>query len=254
MNRVSPRNVQIYPLMLPWLFFFVRILYGIGHTLGNNFSESYVARILPLATLSPRIQEAIVTGTQPLELTLENLVRTRLPLDWASQENRFAITAWKPSLFVVRNTLFLWKNSLFSLRISLSSKNYEDSGSIVAAFIPYKIDRLILSFDDSALVLSKALPHIKNAIDLSVLNRIWITTQNIPLCTLNGYEHHVAELYSSPEGNFKKAETCKECHFDEFCSGLKSSYADTFGFNDLIPSRENNHMIEDIKNLANETL
>ncbi|WP_170605854.1 recombinase family protein [Ruegeria arenilitoris] len=59
----------------------------------EGFSESYVARIIPLATLSPRIQKAIVTGTQPLELTLETLVRTRLPLDWASQENRFAITA-----------------------------------------------------------------------------------------------------------------------------------------------------------------
>lgn len=59
----------------------------------EGFSESYVARILPLATLSPRIQEAIVSGTQPLELTLEKLVRTRLPLDWASQEKRFGIAA-----------------------------------------------------------------------------------------------------------------------------------------------------------------
>ena len=59
----------------------------------EGFSESYVARILPLATLSPRIQEAIVTGTQPLELTLETLVRTRLPLDWASQEKRFKLAA-----------------------------------------------------------------------------------------------------------------------------------------------------------------
>lgn len=28
----------------------------------------------------------IVSGAQPLELTLETLVRTRLPLEWASQE------------------------------------------------------------------------------------------------------------------------------------------------------------------------
>jgi len=58
----------------------------------EGLSKSYVGRIIPLATLSPRIQEAIVTGTQPLELTLESLVRTRLPLDWASQENRFGFT------------------------------------------------------------------------------------------------------------------------------------------------------------------
>ncbi|MEM9438200.1 MAG: recombinase family protein, partial [Pseudomonadota bacterium] len=43
----------------------------------DGFSESYVRRIIPLATLSPRLQEAIVTGTQPLDLTLETLVRSR---------------------------------------------------------------------------------------------------------------------------------------------------------------------------------
>jgi hypothetical protein len=54
----------------------------------DGASESYVGRITPLATLSPRIQEAIVTGTQPLDLSLENLVRSRPPLDWVEQENR----------------------------------------------------------------------------------------------------------------------------------------------------------------------
>jgi site-specific DNA recombinase len=56
----------------------------------EGFSESYVGRILPLATLAPRLQEAIVTGTQPIELNLETLVRTGLPLDWSDQEQRFA--------------------------------------------------------------------------------------------------------------------------------------------------------------------
>jgi hypothetical protein len=58
----------------------------------DGASESYVGRIIPLATLSPRIQEAIVTGTQPLELSLETLVRSRPPLDWAEQELRFGFT------------------------------------------------------------------------------------------------------------------------------------------------------------------
>ncbi|MEM6889912.1 MAG: hypothetical protein AAF636_17480 [Pseudomonadota bacterium] len=46
----------------------------------DGFSESYVRRIIPLATLSRRLQEAIATGTQPLDLTLETLVHNRLPL------------------------------------------------------------------------------------------------------------------------------------------------------------------------------
>jgi len=52
----------------------------------REMSKSYVARVLPLACLSPRIQTAILTGTQPINMNLENLVRSRLPLDWKDQE------------------------------------------------------------------------------------------------------------------------------------------------------------------------
>ena len=57
----------------------------------EGFSESYVGRIIPLATLSPRIQDAIVTGRQPLDLNLETFVRARVPFDWADQERRFGL-------------------------------------------------------------------------------------------------------------------------------------------------------------------
>jgi ParB-like chromosome segregation protein Spo0J len=56
-------------------------------------SESYVARLIPLAMLSPRIQDAVVRGTQPTELSLETLVRANLPLDWSEQERRFGFAA-----------------------------------------------------------------------------------------------------------------------------------------------------------------
>jgi DNA invertase Pin-like site-specific DNA recombinase len=59
----------------------------------RDHSESYVARIIPLATLSPRIQTAIIDGTQPVALTLETLVRTRIPLGWADQERLFVFEA-----------------------------------------------------------------------------------------------------------------------------------------------------------------
>jgi hypothetical protein len=52
----------------------------------EGYSESYVRRLTPLATLSPRVQDAIVTGTQPIALTLETLVRGRLPLRFEDQE------------------------------------------------------------------------------------------------------------------------------------------------------------------------
>jgi len=59
----------------------------------EGFSESYVGRIIPLATLSPKIQEAIVTGSQPLELTLETFIRARMPFDWADQERLFGLAS-----------------------------------------------------------------------------------------------------------------------------------------------------------------
>ncbi len=51
-----------------------------------NVSERYVARIIALAGLSPKIQAAIVDGIQPIDLTLERLLRNSLPLEWSAQE------------------------------------------------------------------------------------------------------------------------------------------------------------------------
>ena len=54
-------------------------------------SESYVAHIIPLAFLAPRIQQAIMDGTQPLSLTLETLIRTSIPREWKAQETLFGV-------------------------------------------------------------------------------------------------------------------------------------------------------------------
>lgn len=48
--------------------------------------DALVRTRTPLAFLSPKIQRAILEGTQPVDLTLERLVRQTLPLDWADQE------------------------------------------------------------------------------------------------------------------------------------------------------------------------
>jgi len=60
--------------------------------LNQRYSDSYVARIIPLAGLSPRIQTAIVNGDQPTNLTLETLVRAKPPLDWEVQERQLGFT------------------------------------------------------------------------------------------------------------------------------------------------------------------
>ncbi|SDL26049.1 recombinase family protein [Aliiruegeria lutimaris] len=56
-------------------------------------SERYVARIIALSGLSPKIQTAIIDGTQPVDLTLQRLLRNTLPLNWTAQEQVFGFGA-----------------------------------------------------------------------------------------------------------------------------------------------------------------
>jgi hypothetical protein len=52
----------------------------------ENLTGSYVTRVLRLAFLAPNIVEAIITGTQPVELTLDRSLRGgTLPLTWPEQ-------------------------------------------------------------------------------------------------------------------------------------------------------------------------
>jgi hypothetical protein len=52
-------------------------------------SDAYIRTRAQLAFLSPRIQAAIVQGTQPPDLTLARILRAGVPLDWAEQERAF---------------------------------------------------------------------------------------------------------------------------------------------------------------------
>jgi len=51
-----------------------------------------VSRLLPLAYLSPRIVEAIMTGRQPADLSVRHLTRgIELPISWAEQEKLLGV-------------------------------------------------------------------------------------------------------------------------------------------------------------------
>lgn len=52
----------------------------------NEVSKRYVGQLIPIAFLAPDIVEAILSGTQPADLTAELLSKqTAMPLDWAEQ-------------------------------------------------------------------------------------------------------------------------------------------------------------------------
>jgi hypothetical protein len=49
----------------------------------------YLRRLIRLAFLAPDLQRAILAGTQPPGLTLEQLMRAPLPLLWSEQADMF---------------------------------------------------------------------------------------------------------------------------------------------------------------------
>lgn len=57
----------------------------------EGVSESFLRTRAQLAFLAPKIQAAILEGTQPPELTLKRLTERPLPLDWAGQERMFGV-------------------------------------------------------------------------------------------------------------------------------------------------------------------
>lgn len=55
----------------------------------NGHAESYVRTQFPLAFLSPRIQAAILVGTQPRDISVVQILHIGIPLDWNKQERVF---------------------------------------------------------------------------------------------------------------------------------------------------------------------
>jgi DNA invertase Pin-like site-specific DNA recombinase len=61
----------------------------------TRHSDSYVRTRAQLAFLSPDIQRAILEGRQPPELTLEQIIRKPIPLDWDMQARIYGFQAFQ---------------------------------------------------------------------------------------------------------------------------------------------------------------
>ena len=55
-------------------------------------SEPYIRTRIPLAFLAPKLQAAILDGRQPAHLSVAQLIREDIPLDWTEQARIFEIT------------------------------------------------------------------------------------------------------------------------------------------------------------------
>ncbi len=83
-----------------------------------------------------------------------------------------------------------------SIRIPLCKENCTDLGNTVATALNLRVNRIIISYQDYTLSFENSLPHILNAIRISIFNRTWILTEGIPFCMMKGYEQHMSEIYS----------------------------------------------------------
>jgi hypothetical protein len=56
----------------------------------DGITRRYIRRLVGLAFLSPELEEAILQGRQPVELTATRLTELDLPLDWTEQRKLLA--------------------------------------------------------------------------------------------------------------------------------------------------------------------
>ena len=54
-------------------------------------SEPYIRTRIPLAFLAPKLQSVILEGRQPPDLSLAQLLRDGIPMDWREQAQLFQI-------------------------------------------------------------------------------------------------------------------------------------------------------------------
>ena len=63
----------------------------------EGLPRTYVGSIIPFPLLAPDITEAILEGTQPIDLSLDRLINATLPIDWAEQRavlGHFCYSPW----------------------------------------------------------------------------------------------------------------------------------------------------------------
>jgi MoaA/NifB/PqqE/SkfB family radical SAM enzyme len=120
-----------------------------------------------------------------------------------------------------------------SVRIPVSRENFKDIENTVANALNFGVNRIILSLCDYGADLKNVLPHIRNAVNISIFNRTWILTEGMPFCVMQGLEQHIGEivfgLNTTYEKTFRQHKYCMECIYKELCPGMETGYLEQFG-------------------------
>jgi hypothetical protein len=106
--------------------------------------------------------------------------------------------------------------------IPLREENVPNLPATILALVGLRPDRIVLSWEITTDPPSRALPVIRSAVNLALLNRTWILTENLPLCLMKDLEVHVAELYLPPRIPHEQVAQCRRCVYRELCPGVPS--------------------------------
>ena len=104
--------------------------------------------------------------------------------------------------------------------IPLREDNAPKLPDTIIALVALRPDRIVLSWEITKDPPSRALPAVRSAVNLALLNRTWILTENLPLCLMKDLEVHVAELYLPPWIPHEQVAQCRRCVYEEFCPGI----------------------------------
>ena len=137
------------------------------------------------------------------------------------------------------------------LRIPICKQNLTDIINATVTGINFGVNRIILSLEDNNLPLKDLLPHIRVALNISILNRVWILTEGLPFCIMQGLEHHVGEIYSGYDSaiyprTHSHHKNCQHCTYQEICRGVETEYLSKFGHTEFPPIKGNKYF-EDIR-------
>lgn len=138
------------------------------------------------------------------------------------------------------------------IRVHICNENLPDLENSVITALNAGAHRIILSMQNRGLSFESVLPHISNSINISIFNRVWILTEGIPLCVMQGLEQHVGEIYSGwdtiVERHYVKNKQCVECIYDSLCPGTDVRSIAHFKNHGFSPVRAGKHF-QDIKAL-----
>jgi sulfatase maturation enzyme AslB (radical SAM superfamily) len=163
---------------------------------------------------------------------------------WGSNPNlheylsRAAGSFWE-TITGIENISAVPHDKFVCLRIPICKGNLSDLENIVITALNLGTNRIILSMQDPALSLQEVLPHIINSINISIFNRVWILTEGLPFCLMQGLEQHISEIYSGWETLYEKMyqhhKQCAECVYKELCPGTEVRYVKQFGDREFLP-------------------